>query len=205
MHWRNSNFQIRIFLSGRAHTPDEAYRVLRELEEERDCALDQARVGYMRTAGRIQWLLSWTARAIALIVPGGEITRAAAMTDIRQTQVRNEALVAEAERELAYIRSQITEIQPLRKFRGYPDHEAHQLAQCEQWRLELMWRVENYMAATGVVPPEQIEVMRLHPDWSGVLWPHMERFRARLAEVGGGVLPGHRAVLVNCPGANEIP
>lgn len=43
MHWRNSNFQITYFIAGACHTPDEAYRKLRLLQEERKLALEQTK------------------------------------------------------------------------------------------------------------------------------------------------------------------
>ncbi len=196
MHWRNSHFQIRHFLAGRAHTPDEAYRVLCELAEERESALEAAHASFLRTDARVQQLRAWWRQAACWFVPGLRSSTLADLMMLHHDSRRGLELVRVAQAELDYIRTLIAEVQPHRKFSHLPDAEAHQVAQAEQWRLELLWRIENNLVALGTIPPEQLEVMRLHPDWNSTLLPHIDRVRRLVSEGRVAELPAHVPVLI---------
>ena len=47
-----------------------------------------------------------------------------------------------------------------------PDAEAHEAAQFDEWRLELLHRAENEMLTTGTVNPELMNTMRMHPSFA---------------------------------------
>lgn len=52
MHWRNSNFQIMAFIVSKCHTPDEAYRQLQQLREDRDVAIRNATASEKRAEAK---------------------------------------------------------------------------------------------------------------------------------------------------------
>ena len=53
MHWRNSNFQIKHFIAGKCHTPDEAYRMLLQQWEDRELAIRTANVSSLRAEATV--------------------------------------------------------------------------------------------------------------------------------------------------------
>jgi hypothetical protein len=163
MHWRNSNAQILYFIVGKAHTTDEAYRLLMELREERVISLALARAnGLKNDAARL--------RAGAVVQRSKQTLGAAISTDEQRYLVQADLLdaratVAEldayadqtkpcidaAEQELLFIDQLVAKVQPHRKYAHLPDAEAHQACQVEEWKHELLFRAENYISAQGFV------------------------------------------------------
>lgn len=176
MHWRNSEFQIDHFLLGRAHTPDEAYRVLRELGEERADALTSGRVALRRLAARERRARIWWRR----ITRAGRLEVQAELQEIHHEAEKLRVLIAAAERELAHIQRRILEVEPQRQFRHLPDHVADQACQREQWRLELQERARQHLVATGTIPAAELEAMRLHPDWVTHVLPVIRETQAAI-------------------------
>lgn len=145
----NSDFQIAYFLAGACHTPDGAYATLCSLKENREMALEEA--------------------ATELVHHQDQTTIAA------QVFMRNyNAAVAE----LATINRCIDLIQPLRKYKDLPDAEAHEAAQAEEWKLELIARAENQILTTGTISPDQLATMRLHPEFKAEIWPAIKNARS---------------------------
>lgn len=157
MHWQNSNFQIAHFLAGKCHTADEAFRVLRQQLEDREVAL--------ATAARFSWRKLWREFLLLFMKP-----------DALDLQAR--ACIDQAQREAAYIRSLLAQIEPARKLAHLPDHLAYQFAQQEEWRRELIYRAENYIASLGAIPPEQLATMRLHPEFKDMIAPRIQKMLA---------------------------
>ena len=50
-------------------------------------------------------------------------------------------------------------------FGHIPDDEAAQACQEEEWKLELMWRAENFLGSQGMIPHDHLATMRMHPAW----------------------------------------
>jgi hypothetical protein len=196
LHWQNSHFQIRHFLAGRAHTPDGAYRVLRELAEDRATALEAAQVSLLRTQARLQELTSVWRAMLGWFVPGLRMRTMASLLELRNDSFRARALVSVAEKELRHIKELIHEIEPQRRFRHMLDHEADQAAQEEEWRLELLSRVENFMVSTGTIPPDQLETMRLHPAWKTEILPHMRHVAGLVERRQVDRLPDRKRLLI---------
>jgi hypothetical protein len=180
MHWRNSHFQIRYFLAGRCHTPDEAYRVLCELREERALALENADVSSLKLALRMRWLRWFTWLPVLGALASIERVR------LCRELVRIREPVRVAREELAAIETMIAEVQPHRRYAHLPDREAHQAAQRDEWGYELAARAENYLL-TGSLPPDQLATMRQHPDFASQILP-----RIRFVEQALSAPPGER-------------
>ncbi len=172
MHWKNSNFGIRYFLANGCHTPDEAYRILKQLHEERDVAIRNSEASELRTKAKIL-----RANQILADSSSTEIERLEAQADISEVEAFREqstAVLEQAIRERSYIESLIDELQPHRKYKDLPDHEAFQMTQTEEWKLELIWRAENFLASQGSIPHDHLSTMRLHPDWETELFPQIQ-------------------------------
>lgn len=166
MYWRNSNFQILYFLVGKCHTPDEAYRQLLQLHEERDTAV-KAQEAYVcqHEAKRLR----------ALRILRNPLRSKAAKLDAQAVLIEQQILAQQqkncldqAVRERTFIEELIARIEPLRKFAHLPDYEAHQQTQREEWYLELVKRAENCLLGQGYIPHDQLAAMRAHPDWEKI-------------------------------------
>lgn len=163
----NHDFQIAYFLAGSCHTPDGAYALLCDLRDDRDLALKSIEaVGMRSEAKRI--------RAERLIASNDEADRLDGQADIAEMQAYSEMTtknIAAAQAELEFIDKCIEKVQPLRKFAHLPDPEAHESAQVDEWKLELIHRAENHMLTTGTIPPEELKTMRMHPAFEKEIAP----------------------------------
>lgn len=169
MHWRNSKFQIVAFLGGACHTPDEAYRKLKELREERHVAIEASKAEILRTAAKL-------IKANRLLSSDDPAERLEAQADIVEHEAfeeQSKACFDEAVRERDFIDELIKRVEPHRKYKDLPDHEAHQLAQSEEWFYELKFRAENFLATQGVIPHDQFATMRMHPLFEEKLYPYI--------------------------------
>lgn len=173
MHWRNSRFQVLHFIVGKTHTPDEAYRVLLELREERQLAVNNVKVSDLRTQAKI-------ARAQEKVLSPGISTadRLEAEADLAEVEAFREngqACIDEAYRELDFIDLLIAKIKPHRKYSDMPVHEANQFIQSEEWMFELIRRGENHLMSSGHIPADQLGTMRMHPNWETEIYPHLQK------------------------------
>lgn len=191
MHWRNSNFGIRHFIANKCHTADEAYRVLCELYEDRDVAIKNAEAASLREKAK-------RTKAESILTsdaPEWEKMEAEAeLIELDAFKKQGDDVLDAGIRERDYIQSLIAEIQPLRKYAHLPDHEAYQLAQEEEWKHELVWRAQNFLASQGNIPHDHLATMRLHPAWEDTLLPQIEHI-IDLQKAGKGFLPMHTPVL----------
>ncbi len=162
-HRRNTHFQIEYFLAGACHTPDGRYSQLCELREEREQAIAsyaQSKIVNRAKVIRAKRIIKWCF--------WDEAKRLEAQSIIREIQNGEEmawpcyeAGVAELE----FIKDLIDEVQPRRKYKHLPDPEAHEAAQREEWKLELLHRCRLSVAAVGFIPADTLSAVYMHPDW----------------------------------------
>ncbi len=149
---RNHDFQIAYFLAGSCHTPDGAYSLLCDLKEERVLALNNVKSSALKErAKRI--------RAERKMQSEDEADRLEGEADLAEIEAFVEVTaknIAAAEAELATIEKCISLIQPLRKYAHLSDAEAHEAAQPEEWKLELISRAENCLLTTGGIPTDPL-------------------------------------------------
>ena len=79
--------------------------------------------------------------------------------------------------EIAYIKKCINEIEPKRKYRHLPLAEAHEIAQRDEWKLELIYRAENFLLTSGTIPSDHLATMRQHPDFISDIVPAIEQIK----------------------------
>lgn len=201
MHWRNSHFQITNFIAGSCHTPDEAYRKLMELREERDVAIKNVKASLLREQAKIKK----AEHIIASDAPEWDKLEAQAdLEEINAFKEQSQACYEEAVRERDFIDSLIEQIKPHRKFAHLPDHEAHQAAQLEEWKDELKFRAENFLASQGTIPHDHLATMRMHPAWQTELLPHVRQISEMISKGNNTALPTKYApVLVDMTDKQE--
>jgi hypothetical protein len=166
----NKNFQIAYFLAGSCHTPDGAYALLKDLQEDREMALSQLESMQLKEDAKIS-------KAKHTIEHGEEWDRLEALadiTDIENNKKFSERNIEAAKQELDFINKCIEKIQPHRNFAHLPDPEAHEAAQFDEWKYELMYRAENYLLTTGSIPTDHFITMRQHPAFVDEILPCIE-------------------------------
>jgi len=186
MHWRNSSFQKLFFIAGKAHTPDEAYRLLCELKEDRAIPIAEFEAAAKRQqAKRIR-----AETLIKMSVDEAEKLDAEAdLIEMKAHEAQSQACYDEAVRELAFIDNLILEIQPFRKYSSLPDYEAHQACQADEWEARLKFQIENQIATRGGIDSELLGVVRLHPKCDELLLA-MNQMRIALHKPNGSIAIG---------------
>ncbi len=173
----NHDFQLAYFLAGSCHTPDGAYALLCDLRQDRRDALALVKSSSLREqAKRI--------RAERGLDSTDSATRLEAEADLAEMDAHAETLalnIAAAEAELATINALIERIQPHRVFAHLADAEAHEAAQADEWRLELMRRAENYLLTQQPIPADHFNAMRMHPDFEESIAPHIGLVQTAIA------------------------
>lgn len=169
----NHNFQILHFLVGSCHTPDGAYSLLCDLREERQQALDQVKPTLLREQAKILA----AERKIQSDDPVAKLEGEADLAEIEANRNLTNVNIGAAEQELAFIQECIDRINPYRKYRHLSDPEAHEACQQEEWRLELLYRAENFLFTQGTIPHDHFATMRQHPDFVSSILPALEQIK----------------------------
>ena len=167
----NKNFQIAYFLAGSCYTPDGAYALLKDLQEDREMALAQLESLNLKVQAKI-------AKAKHDIEHGNEweqLEAKAELAEIENNKKFSERNIEAAKQELDFINKCIEKIQPHRRFAHLPDPEAHEAAQHDEWKFELMSRAENYLLTTGSIPTDHFITMRQHPAFVDEILPSIEK------------------------------
>lgn len=177
---QNSDFQIAHFLVGSCHTPDGAYALLCDLKEDRINALNQVKAGALKKKAK-----TMKYRAIMEDSTKEEWERIEAEAELAEMEgwaATEERNIRAAEAELATIEHCMAQVQPLRKFAHLPDPQAHQAAQQDEWREELIYRAENFMLTGGGIPPDHFATMRQHPDFAMVILPAVDQIKGMIEQ-----------------------
>jgi hypothetical protein len=167
----NKNFQIAYFLAGSCHTIDGAYALLKDLQEDREMAIAQLRSSSLKEQSKI-------VKAKHIIKNGEEWERLEAQADLAEIEDNkkfSDKNIEAAKKELDFIIKCIEKIQPHRAFAHLPDDEAHEAAQFDEWKFELISRAENYLLTTGSIPTDHFVTMRQHPAFIDEILPVIER------------------------------
>lgn len=179
----NHDFQILHFLVGSCHTPDGAYSLLCDLREGRSDALKAVKASKLREQAKIL-------RAEQKIKSSDLAEQLEGQADLAEIQAHAETTannIAAAEQELAFIQQCIDKIQPLRKYSHLSDAESHEACQQEEWRLELLYRAENFLITQGTIPHDHFATMRQHPEFLSNIWPALEQIKLNITQ--GNAMP----------------
>jgi len=183
MHYKtnrlNHDFQLAYFLAGSCKTPDAAWSLLCDQAEDRETALKTVRAGQLREkAKRLK-----AEAIIASDAPEWEKLEAEAdVVELDAMMEMNQRNIAGAEAELAMIHKLQARLEPLRKYAHLPAAEAHEAAQAEEWKLELIYRAENFMLTQGAIPADHFDTMRMHPAFKTEIFPAIETLNRRVEE-----------------------
>jgi Zn-dependent M16 (insulinase) family peptidase len=180
-HKQNTDFQIAYFLAGSCHTPDAAYILLKELQEERQRAVDNYQVQKIKDKAK-------ELRAKEKLNSKDEAERLEAeaeLLELENNRKTGKVLYDAAVDEITFIDHAIAAIEPLRKYKDLPDEQVNELVQREEWLYELKERAENYMLTMGTIPADHLSTMRQHPDFKKELVPYIKTLRQALSAPDG--------------------
>jgi len=190
MHYKtnrlNHDFQIVYFLAGSCHTPDAAYSLLCDMKEDRSNAIKSYHASKLREQAKL-------VRATRLLESEDEAERLEGQADVAEMEAATETgerNYKAALAELATIDTCIKVLEPLRKYKHLPDPVAHEAAQAEDWKLELIHRAENCLLTTGAISTDHFATMRLHPEFKTEILPAIEEIQRLMS------LPDGRAKLL---------
>lgn len=184
MHYKtnrqNHDFQIAYFLAGACQTPDAAYALLCDLKEDRSTALKNFEASKLREQAKI-------IRANRMIEDKDEAVQLEGRADLAEIGAMSEMThnnVNAAVAELEFINKCMDALQPLRKYAHMPDAVAHELAQHEEWKLQLIHTAENQLVCHGVVQPDHYATMRMHPAFATEILPALAATQQMLRDAG---------------------
>jgi hypothetical protein len=200
MHYKtnrqNHDFQIAYFLAGACHTPDAAYSLLCDLRDDREDALKNVKAVELRMKAK-------SIRAKRKIESEDEAERLEGEADLSEIEASLETgqkNIDAAQAELATILACIEKVQPLRKFSHLSDAEAHEAAQAEEWKLQLIHTAHNHLLMTGTVPADHFATMRMHPAFKSEIIPAISDMHRQIMNAQGDLAK------VNIPGPSyDIP
>ena len=161
MHWKHSRFETAYIILGNCHTYDEAYRILCELEEDREFSIESALAESLRAQAKV--VTSKTVLADEHETRSGKLLAQCNIDEQRARTRIAQPCMDEARRELQFIRHLKSLVQPRRVFLNQPDHVAHQSAQYNEWMFDLQWKTYNHLAATGHIPHDHLMLLKMHP------------------------------------------
>ena len=185
----NHNFQIAYFLAGSFHTPDGAYAQLCDLEDDRAFALETVEVGALRTKAkrlRLERDLTATDESVRLEAQ-------ASLLELDSQLAFAQKNIDAARAELQFIRDCKARLEPHRIYAHLSLPDAHEAAQSEEWKLELIRRAENCMLTTGTIATDQYATMRLHPEFGTAIQPAILQFREILKQNNQALIADHTA------------
>lgn len=188
MHYKtnrvNHDFQIAYFIAGSCQTPDAAYSILCDLKEDRSTALKSFEASKLRERAKIL-------KAEQMIEDGDEIDKLEGQADLTEIGAMSEMVrnnVEAAIAELEFIQKCMDALQPLRKYAHLPDPVAHEAAQFEEWKLQLIHTAENQVVCHGMIQPDHYATMRMHPAFATEILPALEiTMRLRHEAMGGSM------------------
>jgi hypothetical protein len=195
MHYKtnrqNHDFQIAYFIAGSCQTPDAAYSILCDLREDRSNALKSFEAYNLRDQAKIK-------RAEIKMRDGDEADRLEGQADIVELKALAETTQKNYDAaldELTFIEACMEKLQPLRKFAHLPDAQAHEAAQHDEWKLQLVHTAENHLLSGHAIPPDHFATMRMHPSFTSEILPAVDKLSNVLADAratnNGGLIAAY--------------
>ena len=163
MHWKHSRFDIAYLVLGNCHTTDEAYRVLCELQEDREMAIETSKAESLRAQGKVVG-----AKLILEDKSESKVNKLRSESYIQETKARTKVTQLafdEAKREVEFIEKLKEKLNPHRRFKDYEDHVAFQLIQPIEWRYDICWQMYSQMCThAGQVESDMFMMIKMHPE-----------------------------------------
>lgn len=167
MNWKWSNYEIVTIVTRDCITVDEAYRRLRELEQELELTSESIRIESIR---RCATAIHAEERYSYKNGPESERVLAETFTADAERVAPLEQAKYECDIDsLLFVRYLISKLQPHRRFIGFEDRVAHQLCQHPEARLRLVRSAYLSLLSTGFLQPDLLQEIRAIYGWEPVM------------------------------------
>ena len=166
-HRMNHDFGLRYFMAGSCHTPDAAWTALYAQKIDMEAKLlhgESQKIDREIQALKAERLLSSND-------PMEKLEGKKILAELKSSEYIFRMNIEGARAELAEIVKLMRELEPLCKYSHLPVLERNEICQREEWFLELIRRAENNILAYGTIPPDQLDTMRNHPDFTEKILP----------------------------------
>lgn len=215
-HRQNSNFQLRYFLAGSCSTPDGAYVLMYGQLIDMQGKLRHAESQLKARQAKLKAAEAKETRAQEVIDAHKNNSGSGMLSDVLQAEA--DLLQAEADRleieadiptwemnllaakdELKAIEDLMLELKPRCKYADLSILEMSEKSQEEEWLGELKQRAENFLLTSGTIPHDHFQTMRMHPQFSTEILPHIGLVQnkvdqiGRIANYGSGVASGPKS------------
>lgn len=204
MHYKtsrqNHDFQLAYFLAGSCRTPDAAWSLLYDQRSDREDALKLYESAKLRERAK-------RVAAERRIASNDEVEMLEGQADLLEIEAMADTTrrsVEGAQAELAMIEKIMNVLDPMRRFKHLPDAEAHEAAQREEWKHELINRAENFIMTQGTIPADEFNTMRMHPDFKTDILPALTNVKALVLSRDPNAIQELRA-LQDRPRAFSLP
>jgi len=164
----NSNFNTLYFLIGSCHTPEGAYFLIKENIDVRKTTLDQYKANLLRNEARLIELNSKLAEAKT---EAKKLKIEADLLDLKNSTESNSLFYESALDEYNFLLDCLEKLDGIRENRDLSDIQAHEASQRVEWRLEMIFRAENFLLTQGRIPADEFATFRMHPDFQSHIFP----------------------------------
>lgn len=189
MHYKtnrlNHDFQIAYFIAGACQTADAAYAILCDIHEDRDNAVKSFAAFAKRDEAKVK-RAKVKIQEISQRVHSNDAERELNECDLLEAEASIVELQALAETtqknydaalaERAFIEQCQAKLQPFRKYAHLPDAQAHEAAQFDEWKLQLIHTAQNHLLSTNNIPADHWSTMRMHPAFENEILPAIDNF-----------------------------
>jgi len=183
-HRQNSDFQLRYFIAGSCKTPDAAYCILYsqmiDVESKVKNSESQEIDREIRKLKADRLLQSDDALS--------KLEGKKELLDLESSKYIWDMNILAARAELKCIKDLMAELEPMRKYAHLSILDASEACQREEWLLELKTRVENSLLSIGSIPADQLDTMRMHPDFHTEIAPHILGFSETMRVTGAAIM-----------------
>ena len=189
-HIRNTTFQLKHFVASEAATPDGAWLALYGELKEVEKNIDALRANELKLKSLKLRLENLRLREEVLRNHENSQQNKRDAILAKLDTVEPDILLLEAElieneanryiweqclqgykNEVVKLKEMMDELKPQMKYPDLSPLELAEVIQQEEWKHHLIRLAENYIISSGTIPFDQLQAMRLHPEFSTAIYP----------------------------------
>lgn len=178
----NTDFQLQFFIEGSAHTWDGKWSLLWMQWNVYQQKVDNIPANHLKREG-MRLKLEWTIEHAE--TPWDRLNAQAELHELevglRHWDISEDAWKAELE----FTKMRMEVIGEKCLYSDLPLLARHEAAQRDEWLCDLMYKSENFIISTGVIPHDYLDAMRMHPDFRLKLLPYLNDLCSLRTNLGG--------------------
>jgi hypothetical protein len=166
----NTDFQLEFFIEGTARTTDGKWALLWMQWNVLRQKVDAIPSYHLKREARrmeLNWKIEHADHPWEKMIAQG---------DLLEHEIGNrhwEVSEAAWTDEVNFLEKRMALLDPICIYRDLPFLVRCESVQREEWCLDLMYKCENFIIATGTIPHDYLDACRLHPDFNKRILPHI--------------------------------